>query len=225
MANRQPWTRGDRVAMAVSAGVVVLIAAIVAGVIAVVGGSSAASAVTLEPASQPGLDPFTASISIGPAADFPGNVRAIAAETRKTFPTDPKTHTLIATATTPGLYGGSGNARVCNPVQVVTYLRENPQKAAAWAGVLGISPNRIGAYVGSLTPVVLTSDTLVTNHGYLNGHATTLQSVLQAGTAVMVDSTGTPRVKCNCGNPLTPPEPIEPTHTRGPRGRVTRRRK
>jgi hypothetical protein len=39
--------------------------------------------------------------------------------------------------------------------------------------------------------------------------------VLQAGTAVMVDATGTPQVKCNCGNPLTPPELINPTHYRG----------
>jgi hypothetical protein len=39
--------------------------------------------------------------------------------------------------------------------------------------------------------------------------------VLQAGTAVMVDATGTPRVKCNCGNPLTPPELINPMHYRG----------
>jgi hypothetical protein len=215
MANRPRWTGGDRVAMAVSAGVVVLIAAIIAGVIAVVGGTSAASAVTLEPAAQAGVDPFTASVAIGPAIAFPSNVRAIAANTRQTFPADPKTHTLIATATTPGLYGGSGDAGVCNPQQVVTYLGQNPQKATAWANVLGISPNSIAAYIGSLTPVLLTSDTLVTNHGYHNGHATTLQSVLQAGTAVMIDATGTPRVKCNCGNPLTPPEAIAPTNTRG----------
>ena len=32
--------------------------------------------------------------------------------------------------------------------------------------------------------------------------------MLQAGTAVLVDRTGTPRVKCNCGNPLAPPVPI-----------------
>jgi hypothetical protein len=201
--------------MAVSAGVVVLIAAIIAGVIAVVGGTSAASAVTLEPAAQAGVDPFTASVAIGPAIAFPSNVRAIAANTRQTFPADPKTHTLIATATTPGLYGGSGDAGVCNPQQVVTYLGQNPQKAAAWASVLGIAPNGIAGYVSALTPVLLTSDTLVTNHGYRDGHATMLQSVLEAGTAVMIDATGTPRVKCNCGNPLTPPEPIEPTHIRG----------
>ena len=68
--------------------------------------------------------------------------------------------------------------------------------------------NDIESYVARLTPVLLTNDTLVTNHGYTNGRANPLQSILQAGTAVMVDSTGTPRVKCNCGNPLTPPAAI-----------------
>jgi len=215
VADRQQWARRDWVTMASSAGLVVLIAAMIGGAIAVIGGGSSASAVTLEPAAQIGADPFTASVAIGPVVDFPGNVRAITVATRKTFAADPKTHTLIATATTPGLYGGTGDAHVCDPQQVVKFLQQNPQKGAAWAGVLGISPSGIAAYVGSLTPVVLTSDTLVTNHGYHDGHATTLQSVLQAGTAVMVDATGAPRVKCNCGNPLTAPEPIAPTHTRG----------
>ena len=109
------------VTMAASAGVVLLIAAAIGGITSVVGGSSA-SAVTLEPAAQPGADPFTASVAIGPAADFPGNVRAIAVATRKTFPTDPKTHTLIAPGATPGLYGGSGDSHVCKPEQVVTFL-------------------------------------------------------------------------------------------------------
>lgn len=215
MADRQRWTRRDWVTMASSAAVVVLIAALIGGAIAVIGGGSSASAVTLEPANQVGADPFTASVAIGPVVDFPGNVRAITVATRKTFAADPKTHTLVATATTPGLYGGTGDTHVCDPQQVVKFLQQNPQKGAAWASVLGISPSGIAAYVGSLTPVVLTSDTLVTNHGYRDGRATTLQSVLQAGTAVMVDATGAPRVKCNCGNPLTAPEPIAPTHTRG----------
>ena len=90
----------------------------------------------------------------------------------------------------------------------MTFLHANPAKAHAWAGVFHIAPQDIAGYVSTLTPVVLTADTLVTNHGYRNGVATSLQSVLEAGTAVMVDRTGTPRVKCNCGNPLLPPVPI-----------------
>jgi len=48
----------------------------------------------------------------------------------------------------------------------------------------------------------------VTNHGFANGRATTLQSVLQAGTAVLVDPSGNPVVRCRCGNPLQPPAPV-----------------
>jgi hypothetical protein len=53
--------------------------------------------------------------------------------------------------------------------------------------------------------VLLRADTRVTNHGYKNGRATSIQVVLQAGTAVLVDEYGKPVTKCYCGNPLTSP--------------------
>ena len=49
-------------------------------------------------------------------------------------------------------------------------------------------------------------DTRVTNHGFVDGGANAFQSILESGTAVLVDDEGVPRVKCNCGNPLTEPE-------------------
>jgi len=51
-------------------------------------------------------------------------------------------------------------------------------------------------------------DTMVTNYGYSNGVATPRQAVLQAGTGVLVDSTGQPVVRCACGDPLTAPAAI-----------------
>lgn len=89
----------------------------------------------------------------------------------------------------------------------MSFLLANGGKAAAWAGVLGIPASRIPEYVGGLTPVVLRADTRVINHGYRDGTATARQSVLQAGTAVLVDEYGVPRVKCGCGNPLAEPTP------------------
>jgi hypothetical protein len=62
--------------------------------------------------------------------------------------------------------------------------------------------------VAGLTAVRLRFDTRVTNHGFRDGEANAFQSILQAGTAVMVDDQGIPRVKCNCGNPLAEPEPL-----------------
>ncbi len=76
-----------------------------------------------------------------------------------------------------------------------------------------LSTVNLTTYITQLTPLVLLSDTRVTNHGYYDGQPTTLQSVLEAGTAVMVDQYGVPRVKCNCGNPLLPPEPVVGTVT------------
>ena len=207
--------RDRRTAWIVAMIIVIVASVATIGVVALHnnGSSPAAASVTLEPATSTGTDPFTSSVAIGPVVRFPGNVRAIAAGVRNKLPTDPTTHTHIAVGIRPGLYGGTNNAHVCDPRQLVTYLRANPDKANAWAHVLDVAPDRIAAYVATLTPVVLTADTRVTNHGYRDGRATTLQSVLQAGTAVMVDATGTPRVKCNCGNPLTPPQPITLTTT------------
>ncbi|HUF84724.1 MAG TPA: DUF6777 domain-containing protein, partial [Acidimicrobiia bacterium] len=106
---------------------------------------------------------------------------------------------------TPGLYGGTMNQAQCDAEQLITFLEQNADKAAAWAQVLGIKAADIRDYVSGLTPVVLRSDTYVTNHGFENGRATSFPAVLQAGTAVLVDDKGAPVVKCYCGNPLTPP--------------------
>jgi hypothetical protein len=112
-----------------------------------------------------------------------------------------------------GLYGGTLDTRTCDRNQLVLYLEQNPSKAAAWASVLGITTTDIPSYVNGLTPVLLRSDTLVTNHGYANGRATTIRSVLEAGTAVLVDDKGEPVTKCYCGNPLTPPTYYTPGYT------------
>jgi hypothetical protein len=107
----------------------------------------------------------------------------------------------------PAVYGGSRDTQVCDIAGLVTFLTDpaNAAKAEAWAAVQGIETGDIESYVSGLTAVRLRWDTRVTNHGFRNGEATPFQSLLQAGTAVLVDDTGVPRVKCNCGNPLLAP--------------------
>lgn len=189
--------------VAVCAAVVAVSAAVVALVFKGAGSSSAVGSATLEAAAVPGADPFAPSVASGVRVALKGAVIAEGAAVRRSLPADASTHARIASGTAPGLYGGSGDVHVCDPQQLVAYLNAHQDKAAAWARVLGIDPKDIGRYVATLTPVVLTGDTLVGNHGFRDGAATSLLSVLQAGTAVMVDATGTRRVKCNCGNPLT----------------------
>jgi hypothetical protein len=116
----------------------------------------------------------------------------------------------------PGLYGGTMQQGTCNRTQLVTFLQQNPDKGAAWASTLGIPPDQIATYVQRLTPVLLRSDTRLTNHGFKNGKATSFQTVLQAGTAVLVDDKGDVVTKCYCGNPLTAPLSYPPVYT-GPR--------
>ena len=113
---------------------------------------------------------------------------------------------------TPGnqeLYGGSGRLSACDPAAIAEFLADHPDKAAAWAGVRGIESDAIAGYLDTLTPVLLLHDTLVTNHGFAGGVATPIVSVLQAGTAVLVDPTGLPVVRCACGNPLTAPPAVD----------------
>ncbi len=109
---------------------------------------------------------------------------------------------------TPGLYGGTNLLSVCDAKKLVDFLTTNADKAREWAKVLGIGVDEIPRYVSELTDVILRFDTRVVNHGFLNGKATYINSILQAGTAVLIDRFGMPVVRCKCGNPLTAAKPI-----------------
>jgi hypothetical protein len=111
----------------------------------------------------------------------------------------------------PGLYGGSRDTATCDVEQLVEFLtdEDNADKAEAWAEVQGIDVDEIEDFIGTLTPVRLRFDTRVTNNGFADGEATPFQSILEAGTAVLVDDEGVPRAKCNCGNPLSEPDDLD----------------
>ena len=157
-------------------------------------GVKGASEITAEPIDSAGENPFTENVG----DDMP-DLRPPRGASR------PGSGPAIYRGGLPGLYGGTRDYATCDAEKLVTFLEQNPDKAAAWADVLDIDTTEIRTYVNRLTPVLLRTDTRVTNHGFANGRATTLQSVLQAGTAVFVNRYGEPVVKCYCGNPLTPP--------------------
>ncbi|MFE5301720.1 DUF6777 domain-containing protein [Streptomyces sp. NPDC056632] len=113
--------------------------------------------------------------------------------------------TRSVSGSAPGLYGGTHRVASCDVEAQVRFLAEEPAKNAAFASVIGIRSAEVPGYLRSLTPVQLRVDTRVTNHGFRGGSPAPFQSVLQAGTAVLVDDHGVPRVRCACGNPLTPP--------------------
>lgn len=106
-----------------------------------------------------------------------------------------------------GPFGGTGSDLVCDRELLIKSLRARPDRLRAWAGIVGIDPTpaAVARYIRKLRPVTLTVDTRITNHSFVDGRAVAFQSILQAGTAVLVDSTGRPVVRCRCGNPLAEP--------------------
>jgi hypothetical protein len=197
-------------------GVLLLASLVGVGILLINPGSAAASEIVLEGAGDVGANPFSADpFASEPPATTPQSTATPAPSAAPVAPAP-------VSGATPGLYGGTQDIGKCDAQQLVSFLEGNPDKAAAWVAALNKDPllrwpggalttADIRAYIGSLTSVVLMSDTRVTNHGFSGGAPTPLQSVLQAGTAVLVDSFGVPRARCYCGNPLIPAVPVPAT--------------
>ncbi|MFE7172744.1 DUF6777 domain-containing protein [Streptomyces sp. NPDC057616] len=198
---RRPWWRSaPRVAVLAT----VVVAAVVLGVLLTrPDGSGHGGELFLQAAGKTGPEPFTQSTaensSTPPASASPATGSAPASAVRQ------------VDGNAPGLYGGTRDVASCDVERQIKALGADPAKNKAFASVEGIAPAQVPAYLRALTPVQLRMDTRVTNHGYRNGSATAYQAVLQAGTAVLVDGRGVPRVRCACGNPLTPPVALKTT--------------
>ncbi|PCG82142.1 hypothetical protein CIB93_31610 [Streptomyces sp. WZ.A104] len=165
------------------------------------GGSKAGGEVFLQAAGSSGPDPFTESTANDDAAE-PGTA------TPSKAPSATATGTKVTRGVdgaAPGLYGGTRQVASCDVEKQIDTLTAAPDKNRAFASVQDIEPSAVPGYLRDLTPVTLRMDTRVTNHGFRDGEATAYQAVLQAGTAVLVDDRGVPRVRCACGNPLLPP--------------------
>ncbi|MFJ4675626.1 DUF6777 domain-containing protein [Kitasatospora sp. NPDC088783] len=176
------------------------------------GGGGTAQAVEMQPVAAAGQEPFTDSVANGgapdsasPSGSAPSTAGSPTASGGSSASGSPAASGGAVDGGQPGLYGGSREVASCDVPKLSGYLAANTDKARAWAGVEGIDTSQIDGYLNGLTPVVLRQDTRVTNHGYQSGQATPYQAVLQSGTAVLVDNQGVPRVRCACGNPLTPP--------------------
>lgn len=165
--------------------------------------------VFLEPVSDAGTDPFTNSVSVDNSTEVQN---AINADARANAGSGVQTLDPAAV----GLFGGTLSETACDRGQLLTFLTENPDKGRAWAGVRAVEFAQLDTYIATLTPVLLREDTRVTNHGFASGRATVVPSVLQAGTAVLVDRFGLPVVRCTCGNPLTAAAPGSNVVYRGP---------
>ncbi|MEU8485608.1 DUF6777 domain-containing protein [Streptomyces sp. NPDC048641] len=170
------------------------------------GGTTAGGELFLQSADSSGPDPYTASSTHkGATATTPTTLPSPSGDASS------QGANIVrgVEGSAPGLYGGTRNVSSCDVEKQISALGAEPDKNKAFASVLGIDPSGVPAYLRSLTPVQLRLDTRVTNHGFRNGAATTFQSVLQSGTAVLVNDRGEPRVRCSCGNPLLAPVPLQ----------------
>ncbi|RAG81196.1 hypothetical protein DN069_34145 [Streptacidiphilus pinicola] len=198
--SKPPWWR--RSSLLVPAALVVGLA--VALSVVLLTRPASAQTVMLQPAGSTGPDPFTTPAHSGPSPSHSARPSHSAAPVPAGATSGAGgVHTVSGTSV--GLYGGTERISTCDVPQMSAFLRANRDKGAAWAGVEGIREDQIDAFLHSLTPVLLRTDTRVTNHGFANGAATSFQSVLEAGTAVLVDANGAPRARCACGNPLLVP--------------------
>ncbi len=188
------WLRSNRILVSL------LIATLLAtGLLALVvarqhqGDQTGNRPVYLEAAEDPGLKPFV------PLDAGKPEVRS-ADEAESTVPDS----------------AGTDNQVTCDPERLIAYLAAHSAEASAWIQALNsdhsltwgggnqISLEQIPAYIRELTPQPLSDDLGVTNYQFENGKPIAVQSVLQKGTAVLIDKSGVSRVRCACGNPLTP---------------------
>lgn len=179
--------------------------------------------ILLESAGIAGPESFTgeAFVSMGPPSTLDMTTTTTEATATTTIVQGVQVQSV--SGGTPALYGGSQSEKLVDKEGQLQFFAGNPDKAAAfctalnvdptlqWSGGVQVQPAQLRDYFAELTPLVLTRDTRVTNHGYRDGKPTPRQSVLQAGQIVLVDSYGVPRVRCECGNPLTPPTPVTTT--------------
>ena len=166
---------------------------ILAGVLAVVQGAGAAGSATgaasgemvvqqegdilLEPAGTAGPESFAGEVHVvrGPTTTFSLPARTSTTQSPTTLAPG---QVAAWSGGTPGLYGGSRNKAKCDKELQLRFLEQNPAKAAAfcaalnsdptlrWSGGNKVVPDQLRAYFAELTPMVLTRDTRVTNHGF-----------------------------------------------------------
>ncbi|MBB4790380.1 hypothetical protein BJY54_000992 [Streptomyces nodosus] len=158
----------------------------------------------LQPAGSRGPDPFTDSTVRSSSAPRPAAPPQSAGGAASWAP-------RAVSGATPGLYGGTRSRASCDIERQIALLAADRTKARAFARAAGVDQASVAAHLRGLTSVVLRTDTRVTDHGFRAGRVTNRQSVLETGTAVLVDNRGVPRVRCASGNPIDAPASLNGT--------------
>jgi hypothetical protein len=113
-----------------------------------------------------------------------------------------------ASAAAPGIYAGVRDTADCDAAALSADLARDAARAEQWAKAAGIAPAAIPRFLTGLTPATLRLDTRLTEYQLQPEKAVPKQAVLQAGTAVLLDRTAMPRVRCASGVPLAQPRAV-----------------
>lgn len=192
---------------AVALTVVVLVA--LAGVVVaertgVFGGENDGPTVTLVAANVGDDDGFIPSVLVAPV-EISDSLATDAAAFTAQIPQSSGRGVRVVPGSQPGLYAGAERLTLCDVPAAANHLDASPHRAALWANAIGIDQRKIPYYLNTLTPVALIADTWVTASKVTGDTVAAGQVVLQAGTAVLIDQIGVPRLHCATGDPLTPP--------------------
>ncbi|MEL7157275.1 MAG: DUF6777 domain-containing protein [Actinomycetota bacterium] len=137
------------------------------------------------------------------ADDATGRARARADAATQPFEDEGIGLVRPATLAAPAVVPGDPD-ELCAIDELLAGFRADPAAAEAFASVHDIDVIGISEYLEAMRAGYLTDDLEVINHRFRNGRAEPYVTVLEAGTAVLVDDDGVPRVRCRCGNPLLP---------------------
>jgi len=206
-------------------GLAALLAVVVGGGAAVLllsgGNDDGGRGVALLPAASPGRDDFTGDLDVlePDQRTQPGGVRV-----RLPFVDLDEPVALAGLGirgAEPGLYTAARDEPTCDVDRLAELLvaeggDEPDPVAVAWFGAIArnIDATEHDAYLEQLTAVRLRLDTRVVAHGFVDGAAEPYPAVLQAGTAVLVDQMGVPRVRCTGGTPLGEADPASDVEAR-----------
>jgi hypothetical protein len=175
----------------------------------------AGDGVVLLPAASPGRDDFTGDLDL-----LAPDRRAQPGGVRVRLPTTDLDEPVVLAGlgirgAEPGLYTAARDEPTCDVDQLDELLLAeggaDPEPATvAWFGAIArnIEAEEYDEYLDGLTAVRLRLDTRVVANGFVDGAAVPYPAVLQAGTAVLVDELGVPRVRCTGGTPLGEADPV-----------------
>ncbi len=111
----------------------------------------------------------------------------------------------------PGVHGGTEGRAACDVDAYVNHVAGDATKTSVLASFFGLADAQLEEALRSLTPVQVAADTWVVDHDFVNGGLERVGGLLQAGSAVLVDARGSPRVRCVSGSPLAPPPDTDVT--------------